>query len=82
MSLTTTMVTVEWYDKKTDTTQWQTFNPFSSAFFASKGNLTQSAAGAKGFESCVYSVNPHILENYSAGYFRAFNIQRPYHPSV
>jgi hypothetical protein len=60
MSLATTMVTVEWYDKKTDTTQWQTFNPFSSAFFAAKGNQTRTPAGARAFAASTVSIRTSL----------------------
>ncbi|HEX6016393.1 MAG TPA: hypothetical protein VFY87_32240 [Geminicoccaceae bacterium] len=61
MALHTTRVSMEWYDRKTDTTQWQSFYPFSSAFFSAKGDQTKRVLGdgAKAFESCVYGVNPN-----------------------
>ena len=76
MSLHTTRVEMEWYDKASNETKRQSFHPFSFAFFATAGKATERRTIEKHFERCVLDVHELIVDGYNLGYFRAFNLSR------
>lgn len=76
MSLHTSRVEMEWYDKATNETKRQSFHPFSFAFFATAGKSNEKRTIEKNFDKCVIDVHELIVEGYNLGYFRAFNLSR------